>query len=134
MALKPSLRFAMLLLLLHAMAAFMVYVAAMPLAARLAMLMLVLLHLLYFLARDSLLLLPGSWCEILLEQGNVSVVARNGSGFSGQIESKTTASPYFVVLCIRLAGKRLPVFRTIFPDALGAGEFRVLCVYLRFAQ
>jgi len=134
MAIKPSSRLILLLLLSHAMVAIVVSVTVMSLAARLAILLLILLSLIYYLARDALLLFPGSWREILFDQGRVSVVTRDGSGFSGQVAGKTTVSPYFIVLRVRLEGRRLPVFRTIFPDALDAGEFRELSVYLKFAQ
>ncbi|MBI5437344.1 MAG: hypothetical protein HY936_00015 [Nitrosomonadales bacterium] len=132
MAIKPSPRFAMLLLLSHTIAAIAVYAAAMPFEARLAIILLVLLSLSYYMARDVLLLLPDSWCDIALDQNIVSVVSRDGSSFFGQAASKTIASPYFVLLRIRLDSHRLPVSRAIFPDALGVGEFRDLCVRLKF--
>jgi len=134
MAIKPSPRLALLLLLLHTIVATVVSMTVMPLAARLAMLMLILLSLIYYLARDVLLLFPDSWCEIAFDQGSVSVVTRDGSGFFGQVTSNTTASPYFAVLRIRPDGHRLPVSRTIFPDALDTGAFRGLSVHLRFSQ
>ncbi|HEU0282953.1 MAG TPA: protein YgfX [Gallionella sp.] len=134
MAIKPSPRLAMLLLLFHAIAAIVAYMTVMPLAARLVMLMLILLSLFYYQARDALLLLPDSWCGISFDQGSVSVVTRGGSCFSGRIANNTTVSPYFAVLCVRPEGHRLPVFRAIFPDALDTGEFRELSVYLKFAQ
>ena len=134
MAIKPSPRLALLLLLSHALAATAVYATAMPPPVRLAILALVLLSLSYYLARDALLLFPGSWREISLDRDCLSVVARDGSVFSGKIEGKTTVNPHFVVLRVRPDARRLPVFRTIFPDALGAEEFRELRVRLRFAQ
>lgn len=134
MAIKPSSRLAMLLLLSHATAAIVVYLTVLPLGAMLAMLMLILPSLFYYLARDVLLRFPDSWREISFDQGSVSVVTRNGLGLSGRVTGKTTVSPYFAVLRIRLEGYRLPIFRTIFPDALAAGEFRELCVHLKFAQ
>lgn len=134
MAIKPSPRLAMLLLLSHAIAASVVYLALMPPAVRLAIFLLIQLSLFYYLARDALLLFPDSWHEISLDQGSISVVTRDGSGFSGRIACKTAVSPYFAVLRIRLEGHRQPVSRTIFPDALDAGEFRKLCVHLKFTQ
>ncbi|MDO8292087.1 MAG: hypothetical protein Q7T29_04365 [Gallionella sp.] len=134
MAIKPSPRLALLLLLSHAIVAIVVYWTVMPLAARLAILMLILLSLLYYLVRDVLLLFPDSWRQISFDQDSVSVVTRNGLGLSGRVASKTTVSPYFAVLRVRLEGHRLPVFRTIFPDGLDTGAFRELCVHLRFIQ
>ncbi|MBI5625857.1 MAG: hypothetical protein HY935_01450 [Nitrosomonadales bacterium] len=134
MAIKPSPRLAMFLLLSHGIASTVVYATVMPLPAKLVMLILVLLSLLYYLARDALLLFPGSWREISFDQGSVLVVTRDGSGFSGQIISSTAVSPYLAVLRVILQGRRFPVSRIIFPDALETGAFRELSVYLKFAQ
>ncbi len=134
MVIKPSPRLAMLLLLSHAIVSTVLYVTVMPLPAKLVMLILVLLSLFYYLARDALLLFPDSWSEISFDQDSVYVVTRDGSGFFGQIVSSSTVSPYFVVLRVMLQGHRLPVFRTIFPDALDTGAFRELCVHLKFTQ
>lgn len=134
MAIKPSPCLALLLLLSHALAAVAVYATVMPQPAKAAIFILVLVSLSCYLARDALLLFPGSWREISLDQERVSVVTRDGSGFFGRIESKTTVTPYFVVLRIKPEGHRLPVLRTIFPDALGADEFRELRVRLKFSQ
>ncbi|MHB0925224.1 MAG: hypothetical protein ACYC1F_01810 [Gallionellaceae bacterium] len=116
------------------MVATVVSMTVMPPAARLAILMLILLSLIYYLARDVLLLFPDSWREIAFDQGGVSVVTRDGSSLFGQVANNTTVSPYFAVLRVRVEGYRLPVFRTIFPDALDAGAFRELSVRLRFPQ
>lgn len=134
MPVKPSPRLALLLLLSHGIAAIVVYLTVMPPAARLALFLLTLWSLLYCLARDALLLSPDSWHEISLDQGGVSVATRNGSGFSGRMAGGTIVSPYFVVLRIRREGHRLPVSRTIFPDALEEGGFRGLCVHLKLTQ
>lgn len=134
MAVKPSPRLALLLLLFHALVAIAVCLTAIPLVARLAMLVPVLLSLFYYLARDALLLLPDSWSEISFDQGRVSVGCRGGSGFSGQLANDTTVSPYFIILCVRPDERRWPVYRPIFPDALDMDEFRELRVRLRFSK
>ncbi len=56
MAIKPSVRFATVLLLSHAIAASVVYMTAMPWTARLAVLLLIVLSLSYYLARDAFLI------------------------------------------------------------------------------
>lgn len=134
MAIKISPHLALLLLLSHTLVAAVVYAAMLPPAARLALLVPILLSLIYYLARDALLLFPDSWREISFDREQVSVVMRDGTGFSGEIANGTVVSPYFAVLRVRLEGHRLPVFRTIFPDALGTDAFRELCVRLRFAR
>jgi hypothetical protein len=130
---RPSLRFAVTLLLLHMIVATVVYATAMPLPVELVMLFLISLSLVYYLARDVLLLFTNSWHEISLDQNGVSVVARDGSICHGRVANMTVVSPYFVVLCVKLEGRRLLVSRVIFPDAMSTGAFRELCVQLKFA-
>ena len=130
---QPSLRFAVWLLLLHITTAAVVYATAMSLPVKLAMLLLILLSLFYYLMRDVLLLFPGSWRKISLDPNGVSVIARDGSSFLGQVANKTIVSPYFIVLCVKLDGHHLLVSRVIFPDAMGVNAFRELSVRLKFA-
>lgn len=122
----------MLLLLFHTATASVVYSATVSPMVKLAMFLLISLSLFYHLARDVLLLLPNSWSEISLDQGNLAVITQDGSHFDGLVTGRSIVSPHFVVLCIRWNG-RLTVSRVVFPDALGADEFRELCVRLRFA-
>ena len=133
MAIKPSVRFATILLLSHVIAASVVYMTAMPWTARLAATLLIVLSLSYYLARDAFLIFSGSWREISLDHGSVSVVARNGSKLIGRIAGKTIVSPYFVLLRIRPEGRYRPVSRIIFPDAMDGDAFRELRVRLKFA-
>ncbi len=97
------------------------------------MLLPVLLSLLYYLARDVLLLLPDSWRDISFEQNDVSVITRDGSHLNGQAANDTLVTSYFILLRIRPEGQRMPVARVIFPDAMEAGLFRELCVHLKFS-
>jgi hypothetical protein len=133
MAIKPSPRFVLLLLFLHMAAAITVYATAVPPAVRLVTILLIALSLFYYLTRDVFLFLSDSWCEISLDQSGVSIVTRDGSNILAQVTKTTIVSPYCVVLRVRLSGHRRLVSRIIFPDGLGAGEFRELCVCLKFA-
>ena len=130
---KPSLRFAVSLLLLHMTTLIVVYETAMPLLVKLVMFLLISLSLFYYLVRDMLLLVPDSLHEISLDQNVASVITQDGSSFIGQVANKTVVSPYFVVLCVRLEGHRLANSRVIFPDAMSTGAFREFCVRLKFA-
>lgn len=132
MVIKSSPRFALLLLLLHMVTAITVYVTAEPAVAKVAAILLIMLSLVYYLARDVLLILPASWREISLGQSGVSVIHRDGSSFFAQIAHTTIVSPYCILLRAKLAGHRLLVSRIIFPDALNENEFRELCVRLKF--
>jgi len=133
MAIKPSPSFVLFLLFLHMAAAITVYATAVPPAVRMAVILLIALSLIYFLARDVFLLLPDSWCQISLAQNDVSIVFRNGSSIVARVKHTSIVSPYCIVLHVRVEGHRRLVSRIIFPDGLGAAEFRELCVRLKFA-
>jgi len=132
MAIRPSRIFAVFLLFMHAAAAVSVSLTAIPLPVRLALFLLVAFSLVYHLALDVLLLLSDSWRDVTFNAGSLSIVTRDGKVLSGQLENKIVVSPYFIVLKARADGRRRPVSRVIFPDAMDAGEFRRLCVQLKF--
>jgi toxin CptA len=129
---RHSQRLALTLLVLHTVVAAVMLVTALPWPAKLAMLMLIVLSLAYYLARDVLLLLGDSWCDISFEPKVVSVVTRDGTAFRGQVANMTFVCPCFVVLCLKPEGKRMLVSRVIFPDSISAVGFREVRVHLRY--
>jgi hypothetical protein len=132
MAINFSARFAMMLLALHIIAAMLVYLTVMAPEVQLAMLLLVLLSLIYYLARDVFFILPDSWHEISFDRDGL-VVSRHGSNFLGRVANESTVCPYFIVLRVKLEGHYLTDSRVIFPDALSEGVFREICVRMKFA-
>lgn len=134
MAIHPSPRLLVLLLLSHLIAVLALCVSTMPPLVRLILLLPVLASLTFHLARDALLRLPASWCSLSVgEGGAATIVARDGSVLIGQVADGSVVTPWFVVLRIRPEGKRRSAARVIFPDALGSDAFRELCVRLRYA-
>lgn len=133
MTVKFSLRFCLLLLFMHMAAAIAVYATAVPFAFKLTAMLLVLFSLFYYLARDVFISFSVSWHEIVLEQDSVQVTVRDGSGFNGQVTNTTIVSPYFVVFRVGQGRRHLLASRAIFPDSLSPGEFRELCVGLKFS-
>jgi hypothetical protein len=133
MTIKFSLRFCLLLLFMHMAAAITVYATAVPLAFKLTAILLVLLSLFYYLARDVFISFSASWHEIVLEQDSVRVTVRDGSSFNGQVTNTTIVSPYCIVFRVGQSRRHLLASRAIFPDSLSPGEFRELCVGLKFA-
>ena len=134
MRVKLSLRFALLLLLQHLLAVTVVQVTDIPLVSKLVLIMSAFLSLYYSVVRNIFLLFPNSWCEISINREGVSIVTREGERFSGKVEYNTVVSTFFAVLCVRTDCYRTPVFQVIFPDALGKGEFRKLCMLLKLDQ
>jgi hypothetical protein len=133
MELKSSSSLAVLLLLLHLLAVCAVFMAALSWPARMAIFLLIFLSLAYYLARDVLLLLPHSWRELSLDTGSVSVVRQDGSRLEGMVAGGSLVCAYFIALGVRSDTRGVPVFRVIFPDAVGQERFRELCVRIRFA-
>jgi hypothetical protein len=132
MKLVPSLRFAMLLLSLHAITAIAACLIDMPVAAILVILALVASSLFFYLARDVFGMFAGSWTRFSMAGGEVSVVTRAGVTIHGKVAQSTVVFAHLIVLRIIPEGGFRTVSRVIFPDALGRAEFRDLCVRLRF--
>lgn len=133
MELKSSSRLALLLLLSHLLAGCAVLLVSLSLPARMAIFLLISLSLAYYLARDVLLLLPHSWRELSLDADGISVARQDGSRLEGVVAGGSMACAYFIALGVRSDTRGLPVFRVIFPDAVGQERFRELCVRIRFA-
>ena len=105
MAIHPSPRLLVLLLSSHLISALAVCVSAMPPLVRLALLLPVLVSLVFYLARDALLMLPASWRSLSVGEGCVAtIVARDGSVLTGQVAGGSVVTPWFVVLRVRLEG------------------------------
>lgn len=117
---------------MYMLASVAIYAADMPVAYKLALFFLISPSLLYYLARDVLLRLPSSWCEVALDKGGVAVVTRAGEKLFGQIEGKSIASAFLIVLRVKVEGYRLPIARVIFPDAMSGEDYRELCIRLKF--
>lgn len=133
MTIKFSPRLGLLLLFMHATTALVVSVTEVPLIFKVAIILMVAFSLVYYLARDVLMFLPVSWHEILLEQKGVKVVARDRSSFRVKVANSTIVNPYCIVFRVGLDGRHLPVSRVIFPDSMSPGEFRKLCIGLKFS-
>lgn len=134
MTIKFSPRLGLLLLFLHVTAVLIVSVTAVPLIFKVATILMVASSLAYYLARDVFMFLPASWHEVLLEKKGVKVVARDRSSFLALVTNSTIVNPYCIVLRVGLGGRHLLVSRVIFPDSLSPGEFRKLCIGLKFAS
>jgi len=115
------------------MAAVLVSFTAMTLGTKSIMLLLIILSLIYHLAREVLFLLPESWRQFSLTQEGLTFITKDGSKFQGRIAHGTFISPYFVVLRIKLEGDYQLKSKVLFPDSLGLDAFRRVCVLLKFA-
>jgi len=133
MVIKFSRKLTAVVVTLHLVAFAMVMLTALPLWARFIMLLMILLSMIYQLARDVFFLLPGSWREFSLDQDGVTIVTRDGASFQGRIAQDSVVSPYLIVLRVKQEGKFLLRSRVLFPDSLEQDAFRRTCVLLRYS-
>lgn len=133
MSIRFSPCYFLLLLVMHSAAIITLYATAMPSAFKWAAIVSVGVSLAYHLARDVFIRLPGSWQEISLEQDGIRVILADGSSLRGKVSSTTIVTPYCIVFRARLGSHRFATSRAVFPDSLSPGEFRKLCVDLKFA-
>lgn len=134
MAIRPSLRLFLLLLVSHLAALAAAHVAAIPSAWSLFLSIAILSSLMYRLFRDVWMRLPSSWRALSIEQDEVVLVRHDGAKLIGHIAAGTFVHPAFILLRIRREGRRNTVARVLFPDALGQEAFRELSVRLRLSE
>lgn len=133
MSFRFSPRYFLLLLLMHGAATITLYATAMSSAFKWAAIVSAGVSLAYHLARDIFIRLPDSWQEISIEQDSVRVILADGSSLRGKVSGTTIVSPYCIVFRAMLDSHRFAASRVVFPDSLSPGEFRKLCVDLKFA-
>ena len=128
-----STRLALLLIVMHILCATLLCATALPVVITAALLVLVLISLAYYLARDAWCLTPQSWMALSFEQDKVVFRIQSGDRFAGEIEKTSVITPWCVLLRIKLADRFFPVSRLILPDALDHRVFRELCIRLGFS-
>jgi len=133
MVIKFSRKLAAVIVFLHLVTSAMVLMTDLPLWTRSILLLMILLSMIYHLARNVLFLLPGSWREFSLDQDGVTIVTRDGTSFQGRIAQGTVVSPYLILLRVKLEGEFLLKSRVLFPDSLEQDAFRRACVLLRYS-
>ena len=132
-AIKPSLNLALLLLVLHFGSAAVLTMTNLAWIVKLILLALIVLSLIYDLLRDVGLRFTHSWREITLKQDGVSIGLQGGLISTGQLLNTSLVFSYFVILIVKLEGRRFNAARVIFRDALNPESFRELCVYLKYS-
>lgn len=133
MQLKPSFRFGLWLVLMHGLTFGVLWFLSLPgwLAALLGMSLIV--SAIYYLMRDVLGNLPGSWQSLAWQGERLVVKQHNGQQLAGMPARESVVCRHFVVLGLRTATARLTRWRVIFPDALDPESFRRLVVALTFS-
>ena len=130
--LHPSTYLAAILITAHGVALAALLSLALPLWAQVALTMLLLTSLLFYLRRDAWLSAPSSAIALLLEGDSVVLTTRSGDLWPGQLLRDSLATPWLTILNVLPQGAHFARSVIILPDSLDAESFRQLQVWLKW--
>ncbi len=130
--LQPSIYLTIVLVASHGAVLAVLVPLALPLWAKILLVLLVLVSLLYHLWHDAWLLALSSNKTLLLDGDMILLVARNGDRVTARILADSLVTPFLTVLNVLPQGKYLARSVIILPDSLDAESFRQLRVWLRW--
>lgn len=123
---------AALLLLAHSAALLAIYEIPLPGWAKIALTLLLLASLFFYLRRDAQLRAPSSVISLTLDGEDIMLTARNGERWVAHLLSSSMVSPVLTVLNSSSLGAIFARTIIIFPDSLDAESFRQLRVWLKW--
>ena len=130
--LQPSIYLTIALVASHGAVLAVLVPLALPLWAKILLVLLVLVSLLYHVWHDAWLLALSSNKTLLLDGDMILLVARNGDRVTARILADSLVTPFLTVLNVLPQGKYLARSVIILPDSLDAESFRQLRVWLRW--
>lgn len=110
----------------------MLPLALAPMWSKLALAVLLLSSLLYYLRRDAWLRLPASCIGLVLEEDRAMLLRRDGVRLPCEILNDSLVMPYLTILNVLPQGARFARSVVILPDSLEAESFRQLRVWLKW--
>jgi hypothetical protein len=129
---KSSVLFVLLLSLLYTLLVATLWMTQLDLWVRLSILSLILFSFSHHLLLDALRLSSSAWIFLSLNENQLVAGFRSGATRSGVVMAGSVITPYCVVLCARLEGRKLPACTVIFHDAMEPEAFRQLRVHLKY--
>ena len=129
---QPSGYLAISLLLAHSAALLAIYAIPLPGWAKIALTLLLLANLLFYLRRDAQLSAPSSVITLTLDGDDLMLTARNGKCWVARLLSTSMVTPVLTVLNSSSPGAIFARPIIIFPDSLDAESFRQLRVWLKW--
>lgn len=131
--LQPSYRLVLILSLVHFIAGGFLWPLALPLGAKILVVVLLIISLGYYLRKDALLSADDAVVAMQLEDDRGCIlIMRSGQSITGRIAGSTFVAPYLTVINLRPAGKFFMRSVVILPDSMQMEEFRRLRVWLRW--
>ena len=132
--LQPSIYFTIALVALHGAVLAALVPLALPLWAKILLVLLVLVSLLYHVWHDAWLLALSSNKTLLLDGDMILLVARNGDRVTARILADSLVTPFITILNVLPQGSYLARSVIILPDSLDAEAFRQLRVWLKWGS
>ncbi|MDO8413714.1 MAG: hypothetical protein Q7S51_08005 [Gallionellaceae bacterium] len=129
---QPSWYLAILLLMAHGAVLFALYVLPLPTWAKIALTLLLLASLFFYVRRDARLSAPSSVITLALNGDDVVLTTRNGKPEAAQLLNHSMVSPWLTVLNSVPRGATCTRRIIIFPDSLDTESFRQLRVWLKW--
>ncbi|MDO9102860.1 MAG: hypothetical protein Q7J20_10645 [Candidatus Nitrotoga sp.] len=132
--LQPSIYFTIALVASHGAALAVLVPLILPLWAKILLILLVSVSLLYHVWHDAWLLALSSNKTLLLDGDMILLVARNGDQVTTRVLADSLVTPFITILNVLPQGSYLARSVIILPDSLDAEAFRQLRVWLRWGS
>ncbi|MGA8147359.1 MAG: protein YgfX [Gallionellaceae bacterium] len=129
---KPSRYLAALLIAAHLVAIIALVPLALPIWARMGLMLVLVVNFSYLLRRNILLNLPSSCVGLSLGKEGVGMLARNGEQLQCKVLHDSLVTPVITVINVLPQGARFARAAVILPDGLDAESFRQLRVWLKW--
>lgn len=131
-AFYPSRQLALCVASGHIIAIVALAFVPMPETAFALLLMVLILSAVYYLLRDALLILPGAWIALRLEDERIVLFSRNGGEVAGRLLRSSVIMPHILILNIAVSGRSWKQSVVLMPDSMDAEPFRQLRVALKW--
>jgi toxin CptA len=123
-----------LLIAVHFVAIIALVPLALPVWARMGLMLVLVVNFSYLLRRDILLNLPSSCAGLSLEKDSMGIINRNGERLPCKVLNNSLVTPAITVINVLPQGARFARAAVILPDGLDAESFRQLRVWLKWGR
>jgi toxin CptA len=131
--LQPSYYLALLLSFAHAAAGLVLWPLALPLGMKVAIAILLIASLIYYLRKDALLIAHDAVVALTLtNEMSCILITRSGQSAACSLSDSTFVAPYLTVINLQPVERFFMRSVVILPDSMDAEEFRRLRIWLRW--
>jgi toxin CptA len=116
----------------HSVAIGALVLVPMPKAAKIILVIVLVLSATYYWLLNARLACAGSWLALRLEDECIVLLNRHGDEFIGKLSGSSFITPYLVILQVTLPNYRLKQNVVLMPDSMDAESFRKLRVAVKW--